>query len=477
LDPLFFVGGGMALLLVTVVGIWAGRRVKTASDFDRGGGKVGTIFVVGSLIGTSVGGASTVGTAQLAFNYGMTACWFTAGIGFACLMIGLFFWKPIRSMGEQGIATYQGKMSREFGPKIGLLTALLIGVSLFGTIVPQLVSGTAVIKLFFPDTNLLTGGVLVAIFIIIYVVFGGMWGAGMVGIVKVVLLYVAVVAGGGLVIFLAGGLSPVREMLTRQEAFQFFARGIDTDFGGAVSVVIGSLCTQTIAQTIMAARSGKAARKASLISACLIPPIGFGSILMGQYMRSVTPAEVLADPSARAVAAMTAFPQFILNFTPPLLAGVIIATLFIVVVGTGAGLALGLASIIRQDITSIFTKRFDDPKQGLMFSRISIIVCLMTSVLISAVVGSNILGMAFWALGIRATTAFFPLMCALFLPGRIRSSFVLTAMLAGIFCLILGAFVALPISSTVLGICANLFVMVLGLLVGKKKEYKGISES
>ena len=40
---------------------------------------------IGAIIGTLVGGSSTIATAQLAYTFGMSAWWFTLGAGIACL--------------------------------------------------------------------------------------------------------------------------------------------------------------------------------------------------------------------------------------------------------------------------------------------------------------------------------------------------------------------------------------------------------
>lgn len=74
-----YIGAIVVLVLITAVGIYSGRCVSSAGDFASGGRKAGIGVVAGSIIGTLVGGASTIGTAQLAFNYGFSAWWFTLG--------------------------------------------------------------------------------------------------------------------------------------------------------------------------------------------------------------------------------------------------------------------------------------------------------------------------------------------------------------------------------------------------------------
>lgn len=74
---LHIVGIIFVLVLIACVGAYSGRKVCDAADFTTGGGKAGTMVVAGTIMGTLVSGQATVGTAQLAFNFGMSAWWFT----------------------------------------------------------------------------------------------------------------------------------------------------------------------------------------------------------------------------------------------------------------------------------------------------------------------------------------------------------------------------------------------------------------
>ena len=63
----------ITLVLTILPGIYAGRKVKSADDYALVGRSAGIGMVAGSIIGTIVGGAATIGTAQLGFQLGLTA--------------------------------------------------------------------------------------------------------------------------------------------------------------------------------------------------------------------------------------------------------------------------------------------------------------------------------------------------------------------------------------------------------------------
>lgn len=54
----------LTIILVTALGIVSLRRVRSSNDFTVGGRTIGSPLVAGTIIGTLVGGASTIGTAQ-----------------------------------------------------------------------------------------------------------------------------------------------------------------------------------------------------------------------------------------------------------------------------------------------------------------------------------------------------------------------------------------------------------------------------
>ena len=73
--------------LLLAVSLLSGRKVKDARSFTTGG-RAGSWMVCGAILGTLVGGQSTIGTAQLAFSFGLSAWWFT--IGAACTLVGIY---------------------------------------------------------------------------------------------------------------------------------------------------------------------------------------------------------------------------------------------------------------------------------------------------------------------------------------------------------------------------------------------------
>ena len=328
-SPMMIVG--LVISIVAIVGLAIGTGMKK----KKSGGKIGFGVVAGLIMGTLVGGSSTIGTAQLAYNYGMSAWWFTIGASLACLVLALVYTKPLR---KNGNATLVGMVAQEYGPKAGMAATILNSVGTFINILSQLLAASAVVLVIWPNMGTVWTIIISAVVMILYVVFGGAKGAGIVGILKLCLLYVSMVTCGILALNHIGGIDGLTSAIstfsaqTGRNFASLFCRGVGTDLGACVSLILGVLTTQTYAQAVLSAKSDGQAKAGAIISTCLIPAIGIFGIIVGLYMRTVT------DPAT--FVAKTALTSFILEYSgmPDVLAGVVLGTLFIASVGTGAGL-------------------------------------------------------------------------------------------------------------------------------------------
>ena len=447
----------MVILLITGVGIYSGKKVKSASDFAVGGRKAGAGIVAGTIIGTLVGGSSTVGTAQLAFSFGLSAWWFTLGGGIACLVLAIGFAKPFY---DSRISTIPQVFSREYGQTASTVSAVLMSIGSLFSIIAQLLAGMALISSVskfggFPAT------LCIIALMLCYVIFGGVWGAGLVGIAKTILLYGTVLVCGFLAVSLAGGISTFTTALPHAKYFNLIARGASTDIGAGLSLVLGVITTQSYIQAVISAKSLKASKAGVLISAFLIPIIGIAGILVGMYMK-------LNNPT---LSPAKALPTFIMLHVPALPAGAIMATLLVAVVGTGAGLALGMSSMICNDIYKVYFNKNASDQTTLNASRIIIVgILLGASLFTLGNMGSLILGWSFMSMGLRGAVAFAPLCCALFLPGRINKKFALYAFIAGPLFVLIGNFI-LPksIDPLFLGVGVAILFMLVGYFVNWRK--------
>ncbi|GHV51200.1 sodium:solute symporter [Deltaproteobacteria bacterium] len=450
MTTMHYLGALLVFVLITGLGLYSGSRVKSAGDFSGGSKKAGVGIVAGSIIGTLVGGSATIGTAQLAFNFGFSAWWFTLGGGIGCLVLGGFYAKPLY---ESGVTTMPQALSREYGRNVATAATVLTSLGSFLSVVAQVLASVALVTSV-TDVPSGTAAFITLILMVAYVLFGGVWGAGIVGIAKTVLLYIAVGACGIMAVLWQGGLSSFTSALPVERYFSLVARGGAVDIGAGLSLLIGVLTTQTYIQSVISAKNLRLSRTGVFLSAALIPLVGVAGIFVGLYMRLNAPD----------INSASALPIFVLRYMPPLFAGAVLATLLVAVVGTAAGVSLGLSSMFCNDIYRVYCRPDATDKRLLLVSRVALAAILGAAALVSVGnLGSLILGWSFMSMGLRGAVAFGVLSTALFLPGRIPRSYALASMFVGPVCILLGKpFIGSVIDPLFFGVFGSLVVLAAG---------------
>ncbi len=452
MTTLHIIGIIITLTAIVSLSIYSGKAAKQKKGAS-------SWIVAGAIMGTLVGGSSTVGTAQLAYSYGLSAWWWTLGSGIACLILALFYAKPFRSSGNKTLIKF---ITNEYGPSCGLVSSVLSSLGSFINIISQLIAATAIIAVVCPKITLAPAIIISAIFMILYVIFGGTKGSGIVGILKMLLLFVAMIASGAIVLSLTRGLfgfDSLVKSIDNPEGINFyslFARGAGKDLGACLSLILGVITTQSYAQAIFMAKGTKEAVKGSLLSAVLIPPVGIGGILVGLYMRATQPG----------ISPKTALTLFVTENMPPLMGGIVLGTLFIAVVGTGAGLALGIASVIRNDILSRFgkIKISEVSKERLLL----VVILLGASLLSMGSLGDTILNFAFMSMGLRGATLFAPICFCLWMRGKADSRYAMASVISGpATVLVFGLLDILPFDPLFAGIIVSTIIMFMGIKKGK----------
>ena len=477
----------LSIVLIEIVGIWSSRKVKTADDFSRAGGKAGTWVVCGTIMGTLIGGQSTVGTAQLAFTYGISAWWFTLGAALGCVVLAIGYVIPLR---RSGCTTLLEVVSKEYGKKAEILGSILCSLGMFVSVVAQILSASALLMTLFPIKFYLAAAISCLV-MMIYVVFGGLWSAGIGGIVKLILLCISSLAGGIIVLSLTDGyhgiMTAIENMMANiqldavtvgERYNNLLARGAAKDIGSGLSVILGVLATQSYAQGIWAAKTDSVARKGAMWSALLTIPIGAACVLIGLYMRGhyVTTEEMnlIAEagktlPENIGVMATTAqaFPLFITRHMPEFLGGIVLGTLLITVIIGGSGLTLGSSTILVRDVFMKINPSLSESSKNLKVSRLTIVGILLMSVLVAASFsGSFINDLGFLSMGLRSTAVFVPLTLALFFQKRFKYKWIVVSIIVGTAALILTQILKLPVD----GIFVGLGVSVLCCLLGTKNS-------
>lgn len=394
---------GVTILLFSLAGFYATRMVKSLSDYLVGGRKLGPALVAGATVGGFVGGTVTIGTAQMAYCYGVSGIWFTLGAGVACLTLYLFLARPLR---EREVDTIAQFLSRTYGHGATPWVALFVALGMFIQVSVQMVSAVPLLTSILP-VKPLTALLFFTLLTIVYVLGGGFWGSSLVGLMKLGMLSLILFASAAAAWGLIGGAQGVSAHFSSHPWLNVFSRGAGLELAGGFSTVVGFISTQACIQPVFAARSVNAARAGALLSALFIPCFGAAGVLVGMYMRWVDPA---LDPSR-------ALPLFMLGYLPHWLGGAGLATLFISLVLTSSAMALGVSTLFTQDIYARL-RPGSGSGERLFAARLAVIFTSLLGCLCAYfMLGDLILDWTYLSNALRGVTVFIPLVAAVFM-GR-----------------------------------------------------------
>ncbi len=404
------------IIIFTFVTLLAIRqsKVMSVSDFsvaDRSLKFTGVSWVI---IGTLVGGISTIGTVQTAYTHGISACIFTFGSSISCFLLGCFFAKALR---EEGVVTVSEYLGKYFGQRFRYYSSALSSTGMFIHVVGQFLASIAILQSVFGFGDLLSV-VFTMILIGVFVVTGGISGAGLIGRIKFFMLYLIMAISAALALFKGGGLQQIISQLPQDaNMLNFTGYGIKSAVIDIFSMVVGVLSTQIYLQAIFSAKDVQQARNGAFLSAVVIPPIGVLGIIVGLYLRANFP-EVADNPAQ-------ALPFFFFQSFPPVIAAFFAAGLLLIVLGTGAGLVLGVTTNIYCDFLSSpqgFLKKIPAVRQ---LRAITSLVLLLASILVFTGLDSTILKWSYMSMGLRGSAVFAGLFILVFFKKYYQSRWIL----------------------------------------------------
>ncbi len=421
----FYLAAASTLVFFVTAGTFIGARASGPKDYSLGGRKFTTAGVTGILLGALVGGASTVGTVQMAYSYGLTAIWFTLGGGIGCLLLGLRFAVPLRNSNVATVAdylaeSYGGKDSGS-GKLISFTATVSSTIGTFISIAAQFLSCIALIKGLFPISSL-SASLIAALSIIGFIAAGGLKSFSTLGGAKIILLYFVLISCFVMAIISGGSFRFVTSTLSSDPWLNPFGRGFIPEIGYLFSMIVGVFTTQIYIQALAAAKDAETAKKGAFASALLMPPMGMLGTWVGLTVRAkgieMRPDEVLS--------------WFITDTFPPFLGGIIWSGILITVIGCASGLILGVSTnIVKNLVPAKYIKKHNENEA--MIQRVFIGIIVFAAALAGITgAGSMILEWSYISMGLRGSGTFLPFAAAVLRPGSLSSKWALFASVAGL---------------------------------------------
>ncbi len=367
------------LVCCFAIGIWALRRTHSAADFFVAGRTLGPVVMVIATMASIMSGFGFVGGPGLVYESGMSSLWmtFAATIGFALcwVMVG----KRLRLLAEaREILTLPDAVAARYGgraPRFAMAVALVLGVvGYLGTqILAVGVVLVAVLGVSLPAGLVIGIGVLA-----FYTVAGGI----LAGVYNDVFQGVIMLGASGAVLYFAlrggGGLTQISTTLWAMDPHfigPWGTRGPLASLSWYLMFALGWVGQPHGITKFLMLKRIESLRWGALLTGAIYMVCSLLWMSIGLAMRSVVQAGIqkpLASPDLAA-------PVFLMNYTPPLVAGIVFAGLLAAIMSTANSfLNLGAAAVVR-DIPLACLGR--TPERELWWSRVATLVLLLVATL------------------------------------------------------------------------------------------------
>ena len=216
-------------------GFYVSRSVRSSAGYSVAGRSAGASLVAGSIAGTVVGGGATVGTAQLAYSFGLSAWWFTLGSGIAFILMGIFYAKRLHNTALETIPQY---LELYYGKKAETLSSIISSIGILLSAVASSLPGIEIISALFGLTPFLSALLLMAL-VIAYTFFGGMKSAAVSGILKMVIIWISLFISGAIAFLLLQENNTLSSFPASH--FDLMGQGTDSAMAHLFSVIVGVL--------------------------------------------------------------------------------------------------------------------------------------------------------------------------------------------------------------------------------------------
>jgi SSS family solute:Na+ symporter len=415
------------LLLVLAIGVYATRfSSRGVGEFFLGGRRMNRFVVALSAVVSGRSAWLLLGVTGVAYTRGASAIWTVTGYTLVELVLFLTLAPRIRAFAEKyDSVTLPDVFAARFDDRDGrlrLTLAVVLLIFMVGYVSAQFTAGGKAIGASFglaPGTGvLITAGIVLG-----YTMTGGFLAVSLTDTLQAVFMLVGLVLLPVMAFRDGGGFGPV---MTELAAFDPslvdpMALGLGV-WLGAVGIGLGSPGNPQITIRFMSIADPSQLRFAAGLATFWNVVMGVGAVAIGLAGRFLIP-DVAALPGADPE---SIYPVLAQQHLPPLLFGVVVASIFAAIMSTAdSQLLVGASTVARDVYEKVLNRDRDvDPRRLVWISRL-VVAALVAAALILGVVAEDVV---FWlvlfAWGGLGAAIGPPLILALYWNGTTRAGVV-----------------------------------------------------
>lgn len=329
----------IALYFVAIVtiGFVAARFTKTQEDYLVAGRRLSFPLFFGCMAALTLGGGSTIGSAQLGYQFGFGGIWLNLSIGFGLIVAGFLVTSKLSKLRalsvNEVVESSYGPIARVFSSVLTLiytLTLSVVQVISIGTIINGAIGLDSTLSM------VLGGGI-----VILYTFVGGMWSVTMTDIVQFVVKTIGILILAPLFCISAAGGWDALVSKVPEAYLSAGSMGFDKSFSYIVLYVPGLIIGQDIWQRIFTAKDEKVSKRGTIGAGLYSIMYAFATVIIGMSVAVLLPH--LDNPQ-------NAFVTGISTFLPVGIRGLVLAAAMAATMSVSSGTILASSTILYNDL-------------------------------------------------------------------------------------------------------------------------------
>jgi len=389
--------------LAAMVGIslYYVRRNHNQDDYYVGGRQTGGAALGCLWMASWIGGATVVGSADKAYDLGLTALWYCGSMAIGCLIFALTSSRLIQRVGSRfNCLTYPDLIEQRYGPGARLLATVTTFLAYLAYTAGQFLAMGKLLNGFLgwglTESIWFSAAIMVA-----YTALGGFLAVTATGVLQaLIIVFTLALVMSPILVSRVGGLDQMFTSLP--PGFMDIGAWGWLQVAGLVVTIILTFYTSMDSYTrCFAARDGRASRNGALLASVMVLSVAFSTTLVGLSARVLLPD---LPPGTTAVNAM-------LTLMPMGIKGLILIGLFAAIMSTGSVCLLVASANITQDVYKRFLNPGASGRHLIVLGGLATLAAGILSVYL-AIARQDVIGVLYIAFTINSAGLFIPTMAA-----------------------------------------------------------------
>jgi SSS family solute:Na+ symporter len=346
--------------LLIALGLWIGRRVKSAGDFFVAGRGLGPGLIFATFVAANIGAGSTVGASALGYRDGLSAWWWVGSAGIGSLILGLTVGPRIRTLARQhDLRTVGDFLEYRYHRSVRAMIAAVLWVGTLFILAGQLIAIGSILNVVagIPRyAGCLIGGAVVTT----YFTAGGLLTSAWVNLVQIVVKLAGFSLAVALVLERVDGFAGLAAATPAAGGYWSFWAGGGSGWHYLALLAPSFIVSPGLLQKIYGARDDRAVRIGVTANAVVLLLFAFIPPTLGMAARALHPGLPNRD---------LALPTLLTNDLPPAIGTLGLAAVFSAELSAADAILFMLATSLSQDLYRRFLRPAAEDVQVLKVAR------------------------------------------------------------------------------------------------------------